>query len=321
MLLDGKPQISVIIPVYNVELYLRKCLDSVLNQTYRNLEIILVDDGSTDNSGAICDEYSEKDARIQVYHTENRGLSAARNLGLNETNGEWIGFVDSDDWIDPDLFQRAIDSICTADILCFSKNEGIYTGVEALAENISGTISSSAWRKLYRKECFLTVRFPLGRVYEDAATTYKVLNAASFVRCCKIDGYHYRRRPGSITSTYDMANIVGYWLAMKERYEFCMPLLSNYSIEQRKVLHVNLLRSVAISIARAWGWRSSITSSDSSEWDEMCIFAKTMFPYRIRKNFSIPIRVGLLFARFNHPFSFWIAGRLHALMRKVRINR
>ena len=308
--------ISVIVPVYNVEPYLRKCLDSVFGQTYRDLDILVIDDGSTDGSQAICDEYAKLDERIKVFHTENRGLSSARNLGLDEAQGEWIGFVDSDDWIEPDLFQKALDNVGIADILCFSQNEGTYTALEALAENINGTIGDSAWGKLYRKECFLTVRFPIGRVYEDAATTYKVLNAASTVRCCRINGYHYCRRQGSITNTHDMANIIGYWLAMKERYEFCAPLLSNYPIEQRKVLLLNLLQSVALSIARAWGWRSCISSSDSSEWDEMCSFARSRFPYIIRKHFSIPIRIGLFFARFNHQLSFWLAGKLHMLMRK-----
>jgi glycosyltransferase involved in cell wall biosynthesis len=96
--------ISVIVPVYNVKPYLRKCLDSIINQTYRDLEILIIDDGSTDGSGDICDEY-RKDDRIKVFHTENRGLSAARNLGLDNTTGNWIGFIDSDDWIEPDMYE------------------------------------------------------------------------------------------------------------------------------------------------------------------------------------------------------------------------
>ena len=101
-------KISVIIPVYNVEPYLRQCLDSVVNQTYKNLEIIIIDDGSPDNCGAICDEYAAKDKRIQVIHKENCGLSAARNDGLARATGEWIAFVDSDDWCELDLYEKAI---------------------------------------------------------------------------------------------------------------------------------------------------------------------------------------------------------------------
>jgi glycosyltransferase involved in cell wall biosynthesis len=93
--------ISVIVPVYNVEPYLRKCLDSIVSQTYQDLEILVIDDGSTDGSGKICDEY-KRDQRVRVFHTENAGLSAARNLGLDKAHGEWIEFIDSDDWVEPD---------------------------------------------------------------------------------------------------------------------------------------------------------------------------------------------------------------------------
>jgi len=97
-------KISIIIPVYNVEPYIKKCLDSVINQTYKNLEILLIDDGSTDGSKEICDEYAAKDSRIKVFHKENRGLSSALNVGLNNFSGDYLGFVDSDDWIEPDMF-------------------------------------------------------------------------------------------------------------------------------------------------------------------------------------------------------------------------
>ncbi len=102
--------ISVIVPVYNVEPYLAGCLDSILSQTYRDLEILLIDDGSTDRGGTICDEYAAKDPRIRVFHTENRGLSAARNRGLDEAKGEYVGFVDSDDRIDPDMFEYLLEA-------------------------------------------------------------------------------------------------------------------------------------------------------------------------------------------------------------------
>ena len=99
------PKISVIVPVYKVEPYLRKCLDSIVNQTYRNLQIILVDDGSPDNCGKICDEYAARDRRIEVIHQENGGISAARNAGLNLADGDYIGWVDSDDWIEPEMYE------------------------------------------------------------------------------------------------------------------------------------------------------------------------------------------------------------------------
>ena len=102
----SKPLISVIVPVYNVEQYLPKCIDSILAQTYENLEIILVEDGTKDSSGVICDEYAAKDARIRVIHKENGGLSSARNAGMEIARGEYFGFVDSDDWIEPEMYEN-----------------------------------------------------------------------------------------------------------------------------------------------------------------------------------------------------------------------
>ena len=109
--LNREPKISVIVPVYKVEPYLRKCLDSIINQTYRNLQIILVDDGSPDNCGAICDEYASKDSRIEVIHQENGGVSAARNAGLKLAAGDYIGWVDSDDWIEPDMYAYMLENM------------------------------------------------------------------------------------------------------------------------------------------------------------------------------------------------------------------
>ena len=103
--------ISVIVPVYNVEPYLHECIDSILNQTYQALEILLIDDGSPDKCGIICEEYAKNDPRIKVFHTENYGLSAARNLGLREAKGEYIGFVDSDDWLEPDMYDSVFSGI------------------------------------------------------------------------------------------------------------------------------------------------------------------------------------------------------------------
>ena len=213
--------ISVIVPVYNVELYLRKCLDSIVNQTYRDIEILVIDDGSIDGCGRICDEYAEKDGRIRVFHTENRGLSCARNLGLDNAHGEWIGFVDSDDWIEMDMYENAINGIGDADILCFQKTEGTYSGLEALYMFINNEISAFIWKKLYRKELFENISFPDGRISEDRATIYLLLHKAKTVRCKNIHGYHYAIRQGSITRTHNLKNIFDYYLAVKEQYSYC----------------------------------------------------------------------------------------------------
>ncbi len=207
--------ISVIVPVYNVEPYLRKCLDSILGQTYRDLEILVIDDGSTDGSGEICEEY-RTDERVKVFHTENRGLSCARNLGLAEAQGEWIGFVDSDDWIDSGMYQTLLQKAeeTGAEIVeCgifreFSnrtlerkrKDLSVF-GIEAVDLLLQGKIKDYAWDKLWSRRCFEDIRFPEGRVHEDTAVAYKLLFDAERVSILSTSLYHYWKRKGSLSQT------------------------------------------------------------------------------------------------------------------------
>ena len=210
--------ISIIIPVYNVEKYLRRCIDSVLGQTYDKLEIILVDDGSTDNSGRICDEYREKDQRIIVIHKENGGLSEARNFGIEKRSGEYISFVDSDDWIEGDyveLLYRSIiennaDMAIAGNYIRFSHGRTITVSacgkdvlsgeqtLDALVWNKNG-IDVAAWAKLYKKTLFNDVKYPVGELFEDTATTYKLIDRCERVAVCPTPVYNYVKREGSIT--------------------------------------------------------------------------------------------------------------------------
>lgn len=167
--------VSVIVPVFNVEPYIKQCLDSILSQTYKDLEIIVIDDGSSDGSGEICDYYEKKDQRIKVFHTENHGLSAARNLGINNSYGEYIFVLDSDDWIDENLIADSINSIGTADILAFSIFQGTFTGSEALCALINRRIDNSVWSKVYKRQCFSDLYFPEGRIMEEVATAHILL--------------------------------------------------------------------------------------------------------------------------------------------------
>ena len=188
--------ISVIVPVYNVELYIRRCVDSILAQTFTDFELILVDDGSPDNCPAICDEYVAKDKRVHVIHQENGGLSAARNAGIDwafaNSDSQWICFVDSDDWVHPDilqfLYQAAV--ICNAEIsVCCHKRTPENTVISHMDFSVPARLSFeefyalrrdnvniiTAWGKLYRKECFQGIRYPVGRINEDIFTTHKLL--------------------------------------------------------------------------------------------------------------------------------------------------
>lgn len=211
------PLISVVVPIYNVEQYLERCVNSILQQTYQNLEIILVDDGSPDNSGAICDSYSFLDQRIKVIHRRNGGLSDARNVGLDMASGEFIAFVDSDDTIMPEmiekLFQRIdIDqsdmSFCgyrqvnqDGDILSeVVLPDNVLTGFEALKSSYEdiGVLYTLAWNKLYKKHLFQGIRFPVGKYHEDEFTTYKIIDQCVKISIVREALYLYYQRDNSI---------------------------------------------------------------------------------------------------------------------------
>lgn len=212
------PLITVIIPVYNVERYLRRCVDSVTSQTYYNLEIILVDDGSPDGSGIICDSYAASDTRVRVIHKPNGGLSSARNAGLEIMTGNYVMFVDSDDYIAPDcvafLFDMALrfsapvsigNYRVTTDSSCdFSKGGEhleLISGRKAVERQFGKDSVQyvSAWAKLYEKNLFRDIRFPEGHLHEDEGTTYRLLYASERVAVSDRVVYAYYRNPESIT--------------------------------------------------------------------------------------------------------------------------
>lgn len=176
----GYEKISIIVSIYNVKAYLVECIESILRQTYPNLEIILVEDGSTDHSGLICDEYQDKDARIRVVHKKNGGLSDARNVGVGLSTGQWIGFVDEDDYVHSRMYQVLLGNALTldADIAECAAYGCVKTGAiivlrgkEALENLLDGNkdwISRSVvWSKLFRREIIYDLRFPVGMIHED----------------------------------------------------------------------------------------------------------------------------------------------------------
>lgn len=188
------PIISVIVPVYKVEPYLHRCVDSILGQSFTDFELILVDDGSPDGCPAICDEYAAKDNRIIVIHQENGGLSAARNAGIDwafaYSDSQWLSFIDSDDWVHPEYLERLLDAAVGANVaisICGYIDTNGKDPQIAVADFIpklwntedffvTHTVNATvAWGKLYNKECFRDIRYPVGKIHEDEFTTYKVL--------------------------------------------------------------------------------------------------------------------------------------------------
>ncbi|MEW9501068.1 glycosyltransferase family 2 protein [Jeotgalibacillus marinus] len=214
-----KPIISIIVPVYNVENHLRKCLDSLLAQTLTNFEVIVVNDGSTDRSGKICDEYSVKDMRIKVIQKENGGLSSARNVGIKAAEGQYIGFVDGDDRIDvnmyENLYRQSIDtksdiSVCTLGreidgTLVNEEKEKLVKemdNVEAMRELFKGDLYRfSVCNKLFKKHCFENVQFPEGRIHEDLSTTYRLFANSNKTVFNNHIGYIYVKRKDSILTS------------------------------------------------------------------------------------------------------------------------
>ncbi|WMJ89809.1 glycosyltransferase [Anaerocolumna sp. MB42-C2] len=214
--------ISVIIPVYMVENYIDECINSVINQTYTNLEIILIDDGSKDRCGEICDEYAIKDSRIKVIHQSNGGLSKARNAGIDIATGDYIGFVDSDDYIEEDMFEFLLQLAISnnADIsICGTYNKDLhlsstykeycYTPKEAIKTMLAEKkFNTSAWDKLYKRELFTEIRYPEGKIYEDLATTYKLFHKASKIIYNSKPKYYYRMNSESIMNrSFNLRNM------------------------------------------------------------------------------------------------------------------
>lgn len=211
--------LSVIIPVYNVEAYLEKCVESILTQSYSNLEVILVNDGSKDGSGAICDGFVQKDSRVRVIHKENGGLSSARNAGIEAASGAYITFVDSDDWIEEGAYAHLMSLIerYQVKLVCGGnfdvdgatgkKTLGICPGKEEIvtAEEFVGRMfmwqgcDSSVCDKIFHKSLLENFRFPEGRVCEDVAITYRIVLSADRAAFSDRPFYNYYHRPGSIT--------------------------------------------------------------------------------------------------------------------------
>lgn len=211
--------ISIVVPIYNVEKYLSRCIDSILNQTYRNLELILVDDESPDGCGNICDEYQKKDSRIRVIHQKNRGLSGARNAGIDIATGEYIGFVDSDDYIAPQMYESLLKlnidndaqiAICGRyyefedgrRLIRYNEKEEtiVMTNIEAITRmNSFSSFDMAAWDKLYKRELFEGIRYPEGKLSEDYFIIYKLFERAHRIVFNPKPLYFYLQRTNSIS--------------------------------------------------------------------------------------------------------------------------
>ena len=242
-------KISVIIPVYKVEAYLPRCLDSVINQTYKNLEIILVDDGSPDKSGEICDKYAALDGRIKVIHKSNEGVAKARNDALDVATGDYIGFVDSDDWIEPDMYEFMANILVKNDADISMCGHNIYENgekndrvsnaeitilnqIEFKKRVVVGGEFGLIWNKLFKKTVINTIRFDVQYdCSEDLLFVYHLSNTVNKVALSYISKYNYCRRLGGLTtrepsnSSFYIVEIMKFMLEQEKNsslYPFCV---------------------------------------------------------------------------------------------------
>lgn len=276
------PEISVVVPVYNVELYLKKCITSIINQTYTDFELILVDDGSTDACPQICDAYAQSDNRIAVIHKKNGGLSDARNAAIDVAKGNYITFIDSDDWVMPNYLEVLHCAMISSggDIVVgnlhkeyddhsdssYDVKAGVFTNEQAVAElcvctpfTIYGNVACG---KLYRLSLFQDIRYPFGRLHEDGFTTYKLYYKAGKVVTLSDDLYCYYQRSNSIMGSFSENNTDEYCV-YKEREQFFEEkhFPEHVVVENRKViltcaksLSIKMLNSdtIAKEVCKKW---------------------------------------------------------------------
>ena len=235
----NKPLITVVIPIYKVEEYLRECIDSILGQTYKNLEIILVDDGSPDKCGKICDEYASKDDRCIVIHQENQGLSGARNSGIQIAKGAYITFVDSDDYVNKDMIEIMYNHMVedNADMVVAGFESFFEDGTKSSNDHggkvfklskeealdcflFNDYLTPCACGKLYKTSLWKGIRFPKGKLFEDQFTIYKIIDLTQRIIYLSEPMYHYRKRSGSIGHSNFSEKTYDLYAAINEEFNY-----------------------------------------------------------------------------------------------------
>ena len=321
------PLVSVIIPVYNVSRYLSQCLESVIRQTYEHLEIILIDDGSTDGSGRICDAFAQQDPRIKVLHTENHGLSCARNLGMKHVSGAFLAFIDSDDWIEPQTIETLMETamVTGADIVTggvkkeyrektvrdprLDRKIEVFSGQDILSAYGHGIIRIAAWNKLYRITCFTGIRFPDGHNYEDGMTTCRLMKRLAEnngrVAALAEELFHFRMRKSSISHTRSFSNIADFWAAYRERFE----LMPDYQKE--------FIVPCLMAIGRMWTYFSTFSQNEKEKAADIILdmqsFSKRHFRQVLRGRYSWRMKMLCFVVLFRSSFVMRIccwAGKL-----------
>lgn len=313
--------VSIIVPVYNVDKYLERCLDSICNQTYNCIELILIDDGSTDASGKICDTYMEKDTRIKVIHKKNGGLSDARNTGIDIAAGKYLTFVDSDDWIRNDYIEILVTLLekYQADISACSYimvNENFTANMNQGRENkettvlewsevqalhymlLNKNIDTSACAKMYRSSLFKKIRFPYGKLYEDLSTIYEVMSLSNKVVYVASGMYFYFQRLGSIqNSCFSEKKLDELEAVMR-----CRKFIQKYYPELKEEADCRMISScfhLLFDISNRYLWKNTV---EKLERIIKTYRGKMVFG----KNINVKVRIGCLCTYLGFDFTKWI---------------
>lgn len=321
--------VSIIIPIYNIERYLDRCIASVANQTHKDLQIILVDDGSTDQSAEICDTWAIKDSRITVIHQENGGVSIARNRGLDAANGEYVLWVDSDDYIAPETVSKMLHVLEHSDVdmvICdFEKGTDdafIFPGCEAHCEVIdkitalnriyvdsySALRYAAPWLKLAKRTLYQDIRYPDGKIFEDIYTTHKLLYRCERIAVLDAPMFYYFQRPGSIMNTSFNMKKLDYLQALVERVQF----FKDHALEElERIAYDELLHALI--------WEYSRTR-DLLHSEEGMAYIKQLFRTAYRKGYAsrrYPGETKLFLAAFNkNPELIILYWKISAKLRR-----
>lgn len=336
--------ISIILAVYNGERFLRECLESLRHQTAGDLRFILVDDGSTDGSGRICEEYAGLDPRFQAFHTENRGLCKAREYGIGiaaEQGAKYIGFIDSDDWAEPEMYRLLLEAAeaANADVTecgfyreypdrkgAWLPEEGTVQAGEALHALLTGAPHDYAWNKLWRTELLAGFRFPLDGPYaDDMGFTWRIYSRARRVTGVRMPLYHYRQVSGSLAHAHNM-NLVNRWRVVLDRYRGLegepKALMPETQWEQVRKWQ---LRYCVFTAEKNWMCWLEYPKDQREEHRgdllEMSRFVRENIPPFGEKDWELPLRICAFLVRYPNRISLLLARGVNVLTagRKKRM--
>ena len=328
---DGKqPLVSVIVPVYMIEKYVDRCISSIRQQTYNNLEIIIINDGSIDNSIQICNRHAKEDGRIVVINQENKGLSAARNEGIRLAHGKYLTFVDGDDWIESEMINKLVDAVeqNNAQICCcgHSRESGVVaelftprkeslTGKAAVGEWLRNrNIKMMAWGKLYSRDLFReNAFFPEGKYFEDTASCWKLFNRSQKVVVISEILYHYCIRGESISNSHSISNIIDKWYAFHSLYNS----VGTHNKEFEKLT----MRMCFSCVEYAWHERLKYSKDEwlmmDGVYKEMAAFSREHFKECRECGCNLLERMCIFFACTNTTISFYICSIVHGVYRAI----